>query len=286
MTENQPMDGAGARPSGAVGAQPDLNRFLLFLPIAALLALGELIHFRGLNVELFLAMNSAGTRFPAALWSNLTVLGDTLVVLALLTPFARRYPQVIWAGFVAALFATAYVHGLKPWFELPRPAAVLPPGSFEQIGPTLRRNAFPSGHTATAFTVAGIWILFLRSAPLRIAIALLAIVVGLSRIMVGVHWPLDVVFGALGGWGAAAIGAYLSSRWTWGLTRGARRAQLLLLIVASIAVVRHDGGYHEASWLTWTVGAIGMLTGGAQLYLLHRERGADSDRGQIGVEHQ
>ncbi len=76
-------------------------------------------------------------------------------------------------------------------------------------------NSFPSGHTATSFAIA-LTILFLTWRTPRAwwgAIALVwAALVGLSRIYRGVHWPSDVLGGALVGLGCAALVAILLPR--------------------------------------------------------------------------
>jgi undecaprenyl-diphosphatase len=56
-------------------------------------------------------------------------------------------------------------------------------------------HSFPSGHTATSFAAATVLSAFApRAAP---AFYILALAIGYSRLYVGVHWPLDVVGGAV-----------------------------------------------------------------------------------------
>ena len=72
----------------------------------------------------------------------------------------------------------------------------------------------PSGHTLTAFAVAGS-IYFAIQAERRqhfVWLWLLAALVGLSRMALGAHWPGDVVVGACLGIWAAAIGHLLLQR--------------------------------------------------------------------------
>lgn len=56
--------------------------------------------------------------------------------------------------------------------------------------------SFPSGHTMTAFAAA---VVIFRSRPKRLGIPImtLACVIAFSRLYVGVHYPSDVIFGAV-----------------------------------------------------------------------------------------
>ena len=75
-------------------------------------------------------------------------------------------------------------------------------------------SSFPSGHTATSFACATVLSFFVpRAAP---AFYLLALAIGFSRIYVGVHWPLDVLGGAVLG---LAVGLAVTAL----LRRGAGR---------------------------------------------------------------
>ena len=64
-------------------------------------------------------------------------------------------------------------------------------------------DSFPSGPTATSFACATVLaVLVPRAAP---AFYVLALAIGYSRIYVGVHWPLDVVGGAVVGVATALL---------------------------------------------------------------------------------
>jgi len=64
-----------------------------------------------------------------------------------------------------------------------------------QLGPSERTHSFPSGHTATAF--AGATMLSAFAPRYRLAFYLLACLIGFSRLYNGVHYPTDVLAGAV-----------------------------------------------------------------------------------------
>lgn len=74
------------------------------------------------------------------------------------------------------------------------PTVILDPKPLMEVPTT---SSFPSGHTSTSFACAYV---ISRLAPrLTIPVFVLAALIGFSRVYVGVHYPLDVVAGAIFG---------------------------------------------------------------------------------------
>ncbi|KAB2809760.1 phosphatase PAP2 family protein [Phaeocystidibacter luteus] len=91
---------------------------------------------------------------------------------------------------------------LKQLTHRPRPYESDDP--YTWLGPyaiTGDNDAFPSGHTSTAFAVASVFAHSYREQPwVGVSVYSLATLAGLSRIHDDVHWGSDVFFGAALGW--------------------------------------------------------------------------------------
>ncbi len=167
---------------------------------------------------LFLALREPGNpaeplgpNWAKEMMRDLTALGG-IVVLTLLTCAVATFMLLrrLWAA--AGLLAAAVAGGmlastlLKMAFERPRPDLV-PHGSY------IATASFPSGHSMmSAVVYLTLGTLLARVEPdwrikafvLSVAI-LLTLLVGVSRVYLGVHWPTDV----LAGWTVGAAWALL-----------------------------------------------------------------------------
>jgi membrane-associated phospholipid phosphatase len=226
-------------PAALVTAPPWL---IAGVPGVALLALAWVL-LAGLNEPVFLFFNGLSRTTGPTFWAHVTILGDGLVCAALLLLWAGRRPDRVWAGLLGAVLMVAVLHGTKAVLDLPRPLGVLPDDMVEVIGPGHRRGAFPSGHTATAFLYAGVWALSLRRRALAALPVAVAAAVGISRMVVGVHWPSDVLAGAALGWVAAWLGLRWAGRARWGVGPLGRHvlAGALMACAVVLLVVDHTG---------------------------------------------
>ena len=135
---------------------------------------------------------------------------DVAIVLALLA--FRRWREAVFAAI--AFSGSALLNlGSKQFFRRDRPSL------WESVSPE-HTYSFPSGHAMGSMTLALVVILLAWPTrwrwPLLVLAASFALLVGYSRIYLGVHYPSDI----LGGWMAATVwvvGVYLL------LFRGTRR---------------------------------------------------------------
>lgn len=248
-----------------------MNAWRTWLPPAAC-ALGfGLLWELDANRAMFALFNAWGPLTSDWLWANITVLGDTVVAFALCLPLWRRRPEALWAFVFVALLGTLWVHGLKHFLDVARPPAVLP--DVHVIGPAYKAGSFPSGHATTAFAIGG---LIALTAELRTGYGILAYwlvlalatLVALSRSVVGVHWPLDTLAGAFGGWLSAAFGLWIGRR-TSELGRKEWVQWVVALFLAACAawlVVGHSkSGYPQADLFQRAIGICCLGAAAARL---------------------
>ncbi len=248
------------------------------MPVAALLLLAALLSFAG-NRPVFLFFNQfAAQAGGAGFWAHWTMLGDALLLLVFALPFAGRRPDVVWAVWIVAVLTTVVVHVLKAGVGAPRPPAVFDPAQIYVVGHVLRSGSFPSGHTAAAFAFAGVLALCLRRAWVTAGVLCLAAGVGISRMAVGVHWPVDVLSGAALGWLGACAAVVLARRWAWGLALWAQRGMAALFVVAALVMLwGYDAGFSQTSLMQRLLAAAALLAATPGLIRLARGRASLPD---------
>src|SRR5215510_11319420 len=149
------------------------------------------------------ALQDLRAESPHALYTAMRIVsavgggaGVTVVAIAIVGALSvrRRWPS---AAIFAVMMLGASLNGLlKALFDRPRPALWTSPTPFSGL-------SFPSGHAMSSATlVAALVVLTWRTRwrlPVAIFGAVVVIAVGFSRLILGAHYPSDV----LGGWAFA-----------------------------------------------------------------------------------
>ena len=127
-----------------------------------------------------------------------------LAVVLLLIKNQRKHGAAMAVGLVLDLVSCNMI--LKPLIGRIRPFAVN--GLVELLIPPPLDASFPSGHTAASF--AAVFALKTAGSPLWKPALAVAVVMAFSRLYLYVHWPSDVLAGALLGAAVGWAGAKLA----------------------------------------------------------------------------
>ena len=237
------------------------NKTLMWTPLAVSLFALLLVYAFRVNTSLFYAINSTSL-YLGTFWVHMTLLGDGLLIAILMIPFVRKHYKIVWAMLWTAVIFNIILHSLKNGLNWPRPPLVLPTDTFFIIGPEHDHRSFPSGHTTAAFAYAGVVALGRKNKWLQLGLFGAALLVGLSRIGVGVHWPTDVLAGLILGWSSAWIGYTLFERISVG---NGFLFQLiiapLLILSAGVWLIDYNTHYPQADGLRYGLGSVLFVWG-------------------------
>jgi undecaprenyl-diphosphatase len=138
---------------------------------------------------------------------------------------ARPYGKSMWklasaSGLVAAAIAMMTNQIISHLWDRPRPLTAHAAATHLLAAPS-PDPSFPSDHAAAAFAIAFAVLAFSRRAGIGFLVA--AALIALSRIALGLHYPSDVLAGAVVGWAAALLVTTLGSPWIGRLVAVASR---------------------------------------------------------------
>ena len=182
-----------------------------------------------LDVEIFKWLNSwAGVSYffdwaiifrAVYLWYIIMFAVFLFPVLALLPRFRRNLNKnlelFIFAFFSASIARFVITEFIRRIYNRPRPFIVLSGvnqlvDNVHQIFNNISTSSFPSGHASLAFAVS--MSIYFYYPKLSILFFLAAISIGMGRIAAGVHWPSDILGGAI-------IGIFTSILVKWAVSK-------------------------------------------------------------------
>ena len=114
------------------------------------------------------------------------------------------------SGLIAAAVALAANQVIAHLWTRPRPFTEHP-ALTHVLAARTTDPSFPSDHAAAAFAIAFAVLAFSRRGGIGFLVA--ATLIGLSRVALGMHYPSDVLAGALVGFGAATLVTTLGRPW-------------------------------------------------------------------------
>ena len=148
--------------------------------------------------------------FLTPILTTITHLGDkgifwiALTLALLCVRKTRRIGVFCAVSMLIGLIVTNLI--IKNWVARIRPYELIQ--GLECIVAKEKDFSFPSGHTTNSLACA--WVLF-KLSPKKVGVPalVLAILIALSRLYVGVHYPTDVLGGAVIGIGSACLALWL-----------------------------------------------------------------------------
>ncbi len=229
-----------------------------------------LLLFPAVNTALFTTLNQFATPGSADFWANITNLGDGLLAtgigIAVFSRISRNLAVVFLNVILVGLFVQIGKYGFNyiPGLDALglRPVGRLGIDAVNVIGPALEHYSFPSGHSAAAASVATIICLKIPSRSIRAMVILVAVIVALSRAVVGAHWPADIAAGAALGVAGALLSVWLVDKVFAEPDYKARIGLYLFAIIVCIALYQNHtrfDDYFGVNGVEYVVATVALL---------------------------
>lgn len=156
------------------------------------------------NSFLFLLVNENHFEFVDFVFLYITNLGDGIVAFLLIVSLLRVSFRDAITFLIITLLIGIIVSLMKNFIfpELVRPVQYFGTNKLLHLVPGYKPpylGSFPSGHTATIFSVCMYLSIYSKTSVVKLFLFLIAFLVGYSRIYLSAHFPADVVAGAFVG---------------------------------------------------------------------------------------
>lgn len=159
------------------------------------------------------ALRDAATTFFDNLFKLITIFGEKeiiiIVVLFVYFFFSKKAGQKMAYGIFSSILLNNSIKGLvarpRPWTH--------PYADYDPVHPeTATGYSFPSGHAQGSAAIYSSIAIETKKKYINVISAILILLVGFSRIYLGVHYPTDVIAGIILGIGCVIFTAYIHTK--------------------------------------------------------------------------
>jgi len=210
----------------------------------------------GFEIKVLQFLEGLRNGFLIKLFELITMLGEETVVIlfivALWFAFDKKLAQRIFFVTVTSAGVNSIVKNLV---KIPRPWTTGKVTAVRQS--TATGYSFPSGHSQSFASWSTMVALQVKKRWVSVTVVVLALLVGFSRLFLGVHYPSDVVAGLAIGVGLAFLGNYLFDKVENKqiLYIGAALLMTPFLIFFMFEASELFRGFYKAYGMMWGLGA-------------------------------
>ena len=258
--------------SDLFGVDSGRSRSLFFKASCLLLPMVAVFFYSSMNQSLFFQVNgNVYSWLSNWFWVMLTNLGDGFFLFPLTLLLFFKRPDKQLAVILTMVAGAVLLNGGKELLPSLRPVGELGLDRVNVLGPVLKTDTMPSGHTGTVFLLVGLTFLY-SGRRIFWPVLLIASLTALSRVVVGAHWPFDIFLGAWLGIIAALIGDYLASKTVSGLK--SRVFFIFLGLLCAGVLPFYDNGFsshRSVLFLQYLLALLSLVLSGHCIHSLYRE---------------
>ena len=189
--------------------------FIIFALALALIGLNYLDPVITLNNFTFIGLNTVGAFINQSALTFFTEFGNAAVLMiASVTPiyYSRKFLRLIISSTLIGILLS---RGIKILLDIPRPGAILAREEFFVVEPLLTSQSVPSGHAFSLFLFFSCLVVSGMIKKNYFVLLIFAFsLIAFTRVLVGAHWPMDILIGASLGFSLPLLLASLTNRST------------------------------------------------------------------------